>query len=58
MLSGKFSDLSLDEYMARVSQYFPLYLTSTLNYCISIFADVNQLSKILSDKVNVINRYN
>jgi hypothetical protein len=57
-LSGKFSDSSSAEYMARISQYFLPYLTSTLIYYISIIAVVKLLSNFLPYKVNAINRFN
>lgn len=36
LLSGRFPDLSWGQYLARVVQYYPSYLATTLEYCVGL----------------------
>ena len=44
LLSGKFPDMNWVEYMTRVSQYYPPYVTFTLLYTVVIFAVVKTVN--------------
>ena len=51
MLSGRFTEMSIIEYAARVAKYYPPYLGSTLMYLAMaalVYAMLNQLNKTSS----------
>ncbi len=52
LLSGKFPDLNWLEYISRVTQYYPSYVSYTLVYAVVIFSMVKIINLLLSTSVN------